>query len=127
MAAPKLVQRRVAGADRYTWLVADPTRKRGRRVERAVRGAVIEITPEEAERGEALGVLVDPDVVVEEPPAAFTAATDEELEAMELAEVVAYLGQVPQELHDAEIDRLVELEELRADPRPEVLQLRPEA
>lgn len=118
----------------YTWMT--PAKGRPGRYDHNVasRGDVIEVSAEEAKRGEGLGFLGSAadfeEILAKEAEAkalaeagAWGGASDEEIEAMNVAELVAYINQVPEEHHDDEILRVVELEELRDKPRKAILGL----
>lgn len=55
------VSRRVVGTDVYSWMTPIEGRPGQYQHNTAVRGDVIDVSAEEAERGEGLGVLADPD------------------------------------------------------------------
>jgi hypothetical protein len=126
------VKRKVIGVDTYLWTTPIEGDLRGRRERHsAERGEVIEISAEEAERGEFLvdkdGPFLGPeDATVVANDGVFTAATSEAIEAMSVAEVTAYIGTVPEDLHDGELDRVIGIENGRAKPRTGVLALGPD-
>lgn len=131
--ADKLVERVVIGVDAYSWLTPAPGTKKGTQVNQADRGATIQVTTAEAERGEGLGALADPadvetieaDEARAEAAAAaqFTPASDDQIGEMTVEEVTAYVNQVPEDRQDDEIDRILDLEEQRDKPRAGVLAL----
>lgn len=119
--------------DTYCWmtpLAGQPGRYQHNTAER---GTDIEVSSEEAARGEGLGALGTRDQFEAQEAvktsgvmggaAAFTPQPDEAIEAMTVAQVHAYLNSVPSEQRDDEVRRVVELEELRDKPRSSVLEL----
>lgn len=123
------VKRKVLGVDTYLWTTPIEGDLRGRRDRHsAERGEVIEISAEEAERGESLSDKhgpflgpVDADVPVVD--GGFQPATDDALGSMSVVEVTAYLNTVPEDLAEDELDRVLQLEEARDKPRAGVLSL----
>jgi hypothetical protein len=116
------VQRKVIGVDHYNW--SEPIEGSPRRQRRsAVRGDIIEVSEEEAKRGEELGALGDVDDSVEEPVSEFVPASDDDINDMTVEQVTAYLGTVPETQSDDEVARVLELEEQRGKPRAGVLSL----
>lgn len=122
--------KRIVLFDRYTWTVRDPSARRGWRVRRAYRGEEIDVSDAEAARGEALGALgtqADLDTVVAAEAAkvadTWQPADDDTVEQMNVAQVHAYLNAVPEEHHAEEVERIIELEQLRDKPRTGVLSL----
>jgi len=116
--------------DTYCWMTEDPKGHRGLAHNVASRGEEIEVSEVEASRGEALGALGSKaDIVAAVAQAdakvaeTWEPATDEAIEAFNLAQVHAYLNQVPEERRDDEVSRVIDLENLREKPRAGVLSL----
>lgn len=124
------VKRKVVGVDTYLWSTPNPDDPKGRRDRHtAERGDVIEISSDEASRGEN---IIDPkygpalgaeDAVLPVVDGDFVPLNDDALGAMSVAEVTAYLSSVPEAQSNDEITRVVELEQLRDKPRAGVLAL----
>ncbi len=115
----------------YAWSTVDPTGAPGAKlIHTANYGDVIEISPEEAARGERLGVLSTPEQAAAilgaagDPAGEWEPASDDAIAAMSVEQVHAYLSTVPEELSEDEIDRVVELEQQRPKPRQGVLAYR---
>lgn len=108
--ADKLVKRTVM-VDAYSWMTRDPDRPLDPpQHNTAVRGELIEVSPDEAKRGERLGGLGSPEeaaqaaLLASEPGS----APDEELRGMNIEQLTAYLGQ-----HPSEAERISDLEATR--------------
>lgn len=128
------VRRKVIGVDQYSWLGDTlPSRKRPQR-HTAVRGEIIEISKDEAERGEGIvdvtsGLPALGPVNADVPKAPeFTPLTEDQLLGLDVEQLVAYLGQVPEDLHDEIRDHIVNLELDRdiEDQRATVLAFAPD-
>lgn len=122
-ASTRTVTKKVAGIDHICWMVENPAVKRGWEHRNASRNDIVELPAAEAERLKAY--LVDADAPDDIPAAAFTPASDEELSSATVEQLTAYLGQVPEDQHDDELARIIDLEEQRPEPRVTVLTLDP--
>jgi hypothetical protein len=126
------VKRKVLGVDVYLWTTPIEGDLRGRRERHtAERGDVIEVSQEEADRGESIvdkdGPFLGPvDAAVPNTSGDFAPVDDAAIEAMSVAEVTAYLNTVPEDQSDDELERVLSLENGRSKPRVGVLALDPD-
>lgn len=134
-----MATRVVTGVDVYTWSEPDPTGAPGARHYRsAERGDTIEVSDVEAARGDqmvvstvagrpiyALSKPEDADAALaqNEAETVWVGKSDDEINAMSVDEVHAYLNSVPAESSDDEVERVLTLEDARAKPRQGVTQL----
>lgn len=132
-------KRVVTGVDVYTWTEKDPDGPPGaKHYHRAERGDTIDVSDIEAKRGDemlistvagrpiyALSKPAEADAALAQnaQDAQWAAKTDDEINAMSVEDTHAYLNSVPADRSDAEVERVLELEELRDKPRHGVMQL----
>lgn len=135
-----MATRVVTGVDVYTWSEPDPTGAPGaKHYNSAQRGDTIEVSDTEAARGDQMVISTvagrpiyalskpeeaDAALAQNEADAVWVGKTDDELAGMSVEQIHAYLNAVPADRSDDEIDRVIELEELRDKPRAGVLSLR---
>jgi hypothetical protein len=122
------VTRVVTGVDTYCWITGDPEKRHGRQYNSAERGETIEVSEKEAARGDELGFLSvpeDAEAALESnaEPEVWSPKSDDEIAGLTVEDTLAYLGQVPEDQHDAEVERVLDLEQDRDKPRAGILQL----
>lgn len=117
--------KRTVLVDRYSWTTPGPAPLSPSVAHYATRGDVIEVSTEEAQRGESLGALGGAEELrmADERAAAVAAglgAPDAELLDMSPDELVRYVS-----AHPDEASRVVALESTRTSPRDSVMRLAP--
>jgi hypothetical protein len=110
---------RLVVSDRFPFTVADKTARNGYRYLLANRGDLVHISSGQAERGEQLGALVDPDAAgptPSSPAASGDEADEEQLAGMNATDLVAWLN-----AHPDQRDRVRAVEQGRDRPRSTVM------
>jgi hypothetical protein len=121
------VTKQVTGIDRIAFMVPSKHRKSGFEHRTAERGETVELPATEAER---LGAYLAEPGTVEEAEAPQAGEWEQEPEdaiaKMTVEQATAYLGQVPEDQHADELERVLSVEKQRENPRAGIVQLDPD-
>lgn len=134
-----MATRVVTGVDVYAWSEPDKDGPPGaKHYNSAARGDTIEVSDQEAARGDQMVIstvagrpiyaLSKPDDAVaalasNAQDAQWAAKSDAEINEMTVEEIHSYLNSVPADRSDAEVQRVLDLEDARDKPRQGVTQL----